>query len=224
LTAERVADVCWSCGQTVNDLFCPRCGKLQLLHENYFRCLDWGPQLHIDAADLELRFHDCSRKLHPDLYRRHTEAEQEISLQNTATLNAAYRTLKDPIQRLKYFISLIEGPSATPFSETYGLFDEILEVEGELDRLRVSTDRQKARETLSLLQAKYVQCYSKTERALLERFPLWDAQLQNDMPAGQRTQRCLSEMKQALSHQTYLRRIVEHIGTELEVALRESVR
>src|SRR5208282_1545829 len=64
------------------------------------------PRLTLDLGMLEHQFHKLSRKLHPDRFARATPDEKEWSLANTALLNDAYRTLRDPIQRTEYLLRL----------------------------------------------------------------------------------------------------------------------
>jgi molecular chaperone HscB len=100
---------CWSCSVAHNELtlFCPHCSKIQPPQEgNYFSVFNLEPRLNIDLAALESEFHRLSRKLHPDRFGRATENEKEWSLADTALLNDAYRTLKDPIRRTEYLLKL----------------------------------------------------------------------------------------------------------------------
>ena len=73
---------------------------------DYFAVFDLPRHLSIDLKDLEKRFYALSRKWHPDLFARKSEKEREESLDATALLNDAYRTLKDPIARATYLLKL----------------------------------------------------------------------------------------------------------------------
>ncbi len=64
------------------------------------------PRLDLDLAALEHEFHRLSRKLHPDRFARAQENEKQWSLADTALLNDAYRTLKDPLHRTEYLLKL----------------------------------------------------------------------------------------------------------------------
>jgi molecular chaperone HscB len=100
---------CWSCSVAHNELtlFCPHCSKIQPpLSGNYFAVFGLAPQLNLDLAALETEFHRLSRRLHPDRFARASENEKEWSLADTALLNDAYRTLKDPIRRTEYLLKL----------------------------------------------------------------------------------------------------------------------
>ena len=86
--------------------FAPDCGKVQPASAaaDYFEVFGLPRKLAIDTAALERSFYRLSRKLHPDVYARATEQEQEWSLTNASLLNDAYRTLKDPISRTEYLL------------------------------------------------------------------------------------------------------------------------
>ncbi len=106
-TAVPVA--CWSCSVAHNEstLFCPHCSKIQPpTGGDYFSVFGLEPRLNLDLPALELEFHRLSRKLHPDRFTRAGENEKQWSLADTALLNDAYRTLKDPLRRTEYLLKL----------------------------------------------------------------------------------------------------------------------
>src|SRR5688572_20791833 len=87
---------CWSCGSMRAAHFCDACGKVQpALPADYFAFFGLPRKLNLDTATLEREFYKLSRRLHPDVYARADEQEQEWSLQKSSLLNDAYRTLKD---------------------------------------------------------------------------------------------------------------------------------
>jgi hypothetical protein len=97
---SAVPIACWSCSIGHNDstLFCPHCSKIQPPPGgDYFSGLRFGAAAQpVDLAALEHEFHRLSRKVHPDRFARAGENERQWSLADTALLNDAYRTLKDP--------------------------------------------------------------------------------------------------------------------------------
>ena len=100
---------CWSCSVAHNEstLFCPHCSKIQPPPgSDYFSVLGLRPHLNLDLSSVERKFHRLSRRLHPDRFARAAENEKEWSLADTALLNDAYRTLKDPITRTEYLLKL----------------------------------------------------------------------------------------------------------------------
>lgn len=67
----------------------------------YYEALGLQPKLALDLKDLEKRFYAQSRKLHPDVARG-------IGDDAMATLNDAYRTLRDPVKRAVYLLQIGE--------------------------------------------------------------------------------------------------------------------
>ena len=107
---SAVPVACWSCSIGHNDstLFCPHCSKIQPPPGgDYFSVFGLEPRLNLDLPALEHEFHRLSRKLHPDRFARAEENEKEWSLADTALLNDAYRTLKDPLRRTEYLLKLL---------------------------------------------------------------------------------------------------------------------
>src|SRR5919106_2706003 len=104
--------ICRSCGggAPVDVHFCPQCTKILTLGRqgDYFSYLGVPRKLNLDLADLEQRFRALSRQFHPDYFYNATPAERRASLERSSYLNDAYRTLKQPILRLEYLLS-VEG-------------------------------------------------------------------------------------------------------------------
>jgi molecular chaperone HscB len=113
---SAVPVACWSCaiGHSDSTLFCPHCSKIQPPPGgDYFSVFGLKPRLNLDLSTLEHEFHRLSRKLHPDRFARALENEKQWSLADTALLNDAYRTLKDPLRRTEYLLKL-EGEGIDP--------------------------------------------------------------------------------------------------------------
>ena len=90
---------CWHCGHAPeSSLFCRYCNSLQRPKPDYYRFLGLERKLHLDPDDLQQRFYRLSRLLHPDRYLRRTATERQYSLEATAILNDAYRTLRTNLQ------------------------------------------------------------------------------------------------------------------------------
>jgi molecular chaperone HscB len=62
--------------------------------------------LEIDTAALESAYHEFGRRIHPDRFASARPQIQDASLQATALLTRAYRTLRDPISRGRYWLEL----------------------------------------------------------------------------------------------------------------------
>src|ERR1700691_2382645 len=138
---------CWSCGQEVADgqPFCASCGKVQPPQQaGYFDMFGLPPKLDLDVQALEKQFYRYSRKLHPDVYARATQQEQDWSLSQASLLNDAYRTLKNPLERTKYLLKLegVEFEEArgagnlNPSKVPADLLEEVFELNMQLEELR----------------------------------------------------------------------------------------
>jgi molecular chaperone HscB len=110
--------------------------------QDYFEFFDLQRNLGIDSVDLEKRFHALSRKWHPDLFARKSQAEREESLEASAVLNDAYRILRDPISRSLYLLKLEgfeigeQGSKDVPPE----LLEEVFELNMALEELREGDD------------------------------------------------------------------------------------
>ncbi len=91
---------CWSCSAAdvpEGAAFCPSCRKIQPLRrsEDDFAVLGLPREYALQLPDLERRFRDLSRQLHPDRFARAAPRERRFSLDRATRLNDAYRALKD---------------------------------------------------------------------------------------------------------------------------------
>lgn len=129
-------------GAPVDVHFCPRCDKILTLgrHGDYFAFFGLTRGLSIDLKDLEQRFRRLSRQFHPDFYGNATTTERLASLERSAYLNDAYRTLRDPVARLEYLLKL-EGYAPKESREASaqvppGLLEEVFELNEELENIQ----------------------------------------------------------------------------------------
>jgi molecular chaperone HscB len=118
MQAEHHHHRCWSCGDMRAEHFCAECGHVQPAEPtDFFSFFGLPRKLEMDEAALEREFYALSRKLHPDVYSRASVREQAWSLEKTSQLNDAYRTLKDPVSRTEYLLTL-EGIQLEEQSKT----------------------------------------------------------------------------------------------------------
>ena len=99
---------CWQCGaETAGALACPKCGTVQRLGDaDLFAVLGLPRRLTVDAADLERRYVEAARAVHPDRHQTSASAAREASLAASTAVNRAYRTLRDPVARARYWLEL----------------------------------------------------------------------------------------------------------------------
>jgi len=218
---QMARSMCWHCQSEVHgEYFCVQCVKVQPVSKelDYFTCLGLPRLLNIDLGVLEAKFYELSRTFHPDFFQNKTDAEQAISLGNSALLNTAYRTLRDPIRRAEYLVQLEAGAAkdirTSPPAE---LFEEILALQEDLEEFRATSPDQDPAHVEQLRDK------LKADRELLERrqkdmesrlfalFTAWDS-LQgrsgHDDHVRGKKDAVLKEMREILSNRTYLRNIV----------------
>jgi molecular chaperone HscB len=73
---------------------------------NHFELLGLPPAYVLDPSDLESRYRELQGRIHPDRFAAAPEAERRLAMQWATRANEAYRTLKDPVARARYLLSL----------------------------------------------------------------------------------------------------------------------
>ncbi|XP_059668633.1 iron-sulfur cluster co-chaperone protein HscB homolog isoform X2 [Cornus florida] len=132
--SERVLPRCWNCDavpQVVPFLFCDSCRSIQPVDRavDYFQIFGLEKKYYIDDRNLEGRYKDWQKKLHPDLVHSKSEKERGYAAEQSARVIDAYRTLTNPLSRAIYILKL-EGVDVDE-EETVSdieLLAEILEI------------------------------------------------------------------------------------------------
>jgi len=110
--ASAKVAACWKCDADPGPgiFHCGACGVIQPVSpdRSLFALFRLDPAIDVNAADLEGRFRGLQKTLHPDKYAQSSPAERDYSAANSALVNVAYQTLRDPMDRLKYVL-LLEG-------------------------------------------------------------------------------------------------------------------
>jgi len=222
---SAVPVACWSCAVAHNEstLFCPHCSKIQpAAAGDYFSVFSLVPMLDLDLGMLEHQFHKLSRKLHPDRFARASEQEKEWSLADTALLNDAYRTLRDPIRRTEYLLKLRgaeigeehagkdrKDPSRVPPD----LLEEAFDLNMQLEEMRMSkkmgdTDPE-LQSSLAAAKVKFDGLLDDVDRDLRAQWKIWDS--------GEESARKESEKKMVslLDRRRYVNNLVRDVTETL---------
>ena len=234
---SAVPVACWSCSisHVESTLFCPHCSKIQPPPGgDYFSVFSLKPRLNLDVAELEHEFHRLSRRLHPDRFARAEENEREWSLADTALLNDAYRTLKDPIRRTEYLLKL-EGaeigeehsgkdrkdPSRVPAD----LLEEVFELNMQLEEMRMArkmaeADAQKSKDAspelcdlqsaLEQAKQKFTVLLEEVDQDLRDQWKAWDSGESAARKAAQKAMVALLDRRRYLSN--LVRDVTETLG------------
>ncbi len=221
--------------------FCQQCGKVQPpAPVDYFIFFGLPYRLNLDTAKLEREFYSLSRHLHPDINAIHTAQEQAWSLEQSSSLNDAYRTLKDPIARTEYLLRLQgvhfeeQSTAATEEARRTGktkkqvvppdLLEEVFELNMQLEEARMNKkmgepDRSlesELRDTKKHLQAKYDGMMDELRAAWID----WDALVDGAEQGGtileeDRIAAC-GKMLDILNRRNYVRNLLRDIDEVLE--------
>lgn len=73
---------------------------------NHFELFGLPCQFELDGSSLSSTFRELQRRFHPDNYATASEQSRLMAVQKAAQINDAYQTLKDPVQRAEYILSL----------------------------------------------------------------------------------------------------------------------
>jgi molecular chaperone HscB len=184
--------------------------------DDFFAVFGLPRRLSIDAAALQRRFYELSRGSHPDFHAGAPPTEQAGILAASARLNAAYRTLRDPIARIEYLVRLEEGretkegaavkPQVPPelLEEMFEIQEALAEAQagGALDEVMRKTLRTQRERLRARLQEEEARLTGPLSAA-------WDATPQAERP------RLLDAFQRALAARAYLRTAAEDLGQAL---------
>lgn len=182
---------------------------------DYYATLGLTERLNLDAQELETAFHALSRRYHPDRYAAADIRTRRISLENTALVNKAYRTLREPWERARYAVERFEGHAGDIQPKPPGnLFEEILELQEILADLREAVASGQASDAMKAhaqhVAAPFRAAWESLDARRQDLFDRWDASGSADRA------RLAEEMKALLSERRYLARVVADIDAAME--------
>jgi len=196
---------------------------------DYFTLFSLPQHLHLDLAALEKNFYAQSRKLHPDRFAAKPAAEQAAALAASSQLNDAYRTLRDPIARTEYLLSLQgiqleeQSRAATDLAKSTGtakkqvappdLLEEAFELNMALEEMRMDPDPS-VRADLESAREKFTAMLAETQQQLESLWTAWDTALDaDDTPANDTAKQAMVAL---LNRRSYVRNLVRDVTTALE--------
>ncbi len=77
-----------------------------MFQQDYFELFGLEQVFELDRDVLMHRYRNLQKATHPDKFASAPEQERRIALQQAGHINAAYQTLKDPLSRAQYLLSL----------------------------------------------------------------------------------------------------------------------
>jgi molecular chaperone HscB len=186
------------------------------LKPNYFEVFELPRRLGVDTAALQRKFYALARQHHPDFHQAAPAEDRARVEEMSALVNAAYRTLREPIARAEYLVRLEEGretkegaaerPKAPP-----ALLAEMFEIQEALAEAKAGALDDAVRATLTEqregLRARLAELDARVGGPLSER---WDA-----ATAPPERSAALAALKEALASRAYLRTVIDDLSDAL---------
>jgi len=141
-----------------------------IFKQNYFEIFSVPVSTALDLSQLKEKNHELQQQIHPDRFASSGDAEKREAMQITSLVNEAYNTLKVPVSRLQYMLTLkgvdMNGETDTSMDGAFlmqqmELREEIADVKSQADPLDVldtmSRDLKNQAENLVLSFAEFYQ-------------------------------------------------------------------
>ena len=201
---------------------------------DYFTLFSLPQHLHLDLAALEKTFYAQSRKLHPDRFASQPPEAQQAALAASSQLNDAYRTLRDPILRTEYLLSLQgiqleeQSRAATDLAKAAGtqkkqiappdLLEEAFELNMQLEEMRMAKkmgeDDPDTRRDLQQAQQHFTGMLAESQQQLEALWSKWDTAVDaDDSVAKDAAKQALVAL---LNRRSYIRNLVRDVNEALE--------
>ena len=196
---------------------------------DFFTTFSLPRKLQLNLSALEKSFYAQSRKLHPDRFAAKPQAEQDAALAASSALNDAYRTLREPISRTEYLLSLEgiqleeQSRAATDLAKSTGtekkqvappdLLEEAFELNMALEEMRMDPDPN-TRKDLEAAREKFTTMLAESQSQLETLWSQWDAAIDNSNEAAKDTAK--QAMVALLNRRSYIRNLVRDVNSALE--------
>ncbi len=122
---------------------------------DYFTLFGLPVRFELDSRTLAARYQELQRKFHPDNYASRPEAEQLQAVTQSATINQAWQTLRHPLPRAEYILSLhgyFLANEQQTVRDTAFLMEQ-LELREELDDIEQARDEARLEAFIARLNA-----------------------------------------------------------------------
>lgn len=113
----------------------------------------------LDSNQLAVRYQELQRQFHPDKYANRPQSEQLLAVQQSANINQAWQTLRLPLSRAEYILSLHGFDLANEqhtVQDTAFLMEQ-LELREELDAIEHARDEDKLSRFLARVKQMYAE-------------------------------------------------------------------
>jgi molecular chaperone HscB len=176
---------------------------------DYFEVFALPRVLGIDLAALEKTFHELSRRYHPDYFTTAPPAEKTQSVRMTALLNDAYRTLRNPVRRVDYLLSLY-GFKSDGSKVPQSLLMEVFEINEQLEEVKAG---RAGVEEADSLRAQIKEKRERFDAELQQSALAWDDLIKSG--AGEPAlKEHLAKLAEILSESSYIRNLEKELEGE----------
>jgi molecular chaperone HscB len=121
---------------------------------DYFTLFGLPASYTLSLEPLAARYQELQRQYHPDKFASGSAAEQLAAVQQSATINQAWQTLRHPLTRAEYLLSLHGFDLA---SEQHTVRDTafLLELREELDEIGKAKDEARLESFIKRVKAQF---------------------------------------------------------------------
>lgn len=173
---------------------------------DYFEVLGIPRSLNLSLDQLQQRYYELSRQLHPDRFMQKPEVERQRALDMSSALNDAYRTFKDPVKRAQYLLSLEGFDIGEQRSKDVPpeLLEEVFELNMALEEIRNGDDS--VRPQLEQAEKNFANMLAETDEQLQALFGRYDASQSREV---------LSEIRNLLNRRKYIQNLLLEVERTL---------
>jgi molecular chaperone HscB len=178
---------------------------------DYYELLGIPRSLNLSLDELQKRYYELSRQLHPDRFMQKSAAEQQRALEMSSALNDAYRTLKDRVKRAQYLLSQEGFDIGEQRSKDVPpeLLEEVFELNMALEEMRSGDDS--ARPQLEVAEKTFTNMLAEVDQQLESLFEKYDQASNRE---------ALGEIRGVLNRRKYILNLVDEVLKTLSPATR----
>lgn len=139
------------------------------LAQNYFKLFALAETYDLDLTELSSRYRNLQSAVHPDKFANATDQERRLSVQQSALINEAFQTLKNPLKRAQYMLGLrgVDVDNAAGSSMDAQFLMKQMQLREELEQVR---DRENPSSTLMTISREIEQAIDEYQSVLSEMF------------------------------------------------------
>lgn len=170
---------CTTCSQPLESpICCTSCGQLNanpLGRCNYFELFGLPVSFDVDAQSLHRKYLSLTRSVHPDIAGHASQEKRHDALAISSEMNRAYETLRDPVLRAEYLLSLFAEPAAPDDrAVSADLLAQVMTIREQIEEARQAGDQAALGDLTKQVAAKQSVCMESIvslSRALIGKRP-----------------------------------------------------